>query len=199
MIKEVEKIIIDILSHEMELPLTYGINDEGNEVPVFTIGYSNAMLGTTDKVQISVQTMNVQPVANNSKLDISVTPPLERQYLSALQTLQVDIMSANTEARTRSYEIILALESIYSQQQQEKYQFKLNKSNTGFNNVSEAEGESNLNRFALTITAFTWYYKTKQIPDYYDKFNIRADDEKTINEIDGILEFDYDFGEENNG
>jgi len=196
MIKEVEKIIIDSLSHELDLPLTYGVNDEGNEIPVFTIGYSNAMLGTTDKVQISVQTMNVQPVANNSKLDISVTPPLERQYLSSLQTLQVDVMSANTEARTKSHEVILALESIYSQQQQEKYQFKLNKSNTGFNNVSEAEGESNLNRFALTITAFTWYYKTKQIPDYYDKFNIRADDEKTINEIDGILEFDYDFGEE---
>ena len=196
MIKEIEKIIIDILSHELDLPLTYGLNDEGNEVPVFVIGFSNAMLGTTDKVQISVQTTNVQPVANSSKLDISVTPPIERQYFSSLQTMQVDVMSANTEARTKSHEVILALESIYSQQQQEKYQFKINKNITGFNNVSEVEGESNLNRFALIFTAFTWKYKSKIIPDYYDKFNIRADDEKTINEIDGILEFDYDFGEE---
>jgi len=196
MIKEIEKIIIDILSHELDLPLTYGLNDEGNEVPVFVIGFSNAMLGTTDKVQISVQTTNVQPVANSSKLDISVTPPIERQYFSSLQTMQVDVMSANIEARTKSHEVILALESIYSQQQQEKYQFKINKNITGFNNVSEVEGESNLNRFALTFTAFTWKYKSKIIPDYYDKFNIRADDEKTINEIDGILEFDYDFGEE---
>jgi len=196
MIKEIEKIIIDILSHELDLPLTYGLNDEGNEVPVFVIGFSNAMLGTTDKVQISVQTTNVQPVANSSKLDISVTPPIERQYFSSLQTMQVDVMSANIEARTKSHEVILALESIYSQQQQEKYQFKINKNITGFNNVSEVEGESNLNRFALIFTAFTWKYKSKIIPDYYDKFNIRADDEKTINEIDGILEFDYDFGEE---
>jgi len=199
MIKEVEKILIDILSHELDLPLTYGVNEEGNEVPVFVIGFSNAMLGTTDKLQISIQTVNISPIANSSKLDISVTPPIERQYLSSLQTMQIDVMSANTEARTRSQEVILALESIYSQQQQEKYQFKINKNITGFNNVSEAEGESNLNRFALTVTCFTFKYKSKIITDYYDKFNIRADDEKTISEIDGLLEFDYDFGEENNG
>ena len=197
MIKEVEKILIDILSHELDLPLTYGVNDEGNEVPVFVIGFSNAMLGTTDKLQISVQTVNSNPVANASKLDISVTAPIERQYLSSLQTMQIDVMSANTDARTKSHEVILALESIYSQMMQEKFQFKIHKNITGFNNVSEAEGESNLNRFALTITCFTWYYKTKQITDYYDKFNIRADDEKTISEIDGLLELDYDFGEEN--
>ena len=155
------------------------------------------MLGTTDKLQISVQTVNSNPVANASKLDISVTAPIERQYLSSLQTMQIDVMSANTDARTKSHEVILALESIYSQMMQEKFQFKIHKNITGFNNVSEAEGESNLNRFALTITCFTWYYKTKQITDYYDKFNIRADDEKTISEIDGLLELDYDFGEEN--
>ena len=125
-----------------------------------------------------------------------MTPPLEKQYLSSQQTLQIDILSGNTDARKRSHEIILALDSIYSQQQQEKFQFKINKSNTGFNNVSELEGEKNLNRFALTITCFCWYYKTKQINDYYDKFNVRADDEKTIAETDGIVQLSYDFGDE---
>lgn len=196
MIKEVEKIIIDILAHELELPPIYGKDARGNEIPVFTIGYANAMLGSTDKLQISVQTMNQQPIANNSKLDTSVTPPLERQYYSALQTIQIDVMSGNTDARTRVSEVILALDSIYAVQQEEKFQFKLSTMNSTFNNVSELEGEKNINRFVLTITAFCWYYKTKKIVDYYDKFSIRADDEKTISEVDGLVELNYDFSGE---
>ena len=196
MIKEVEKIIIDILAHELDLPLIYGVDVQGNQIPCFTIGYSNALLGTTDKVQIAVQTMNITPVANNTKLDTSVTPPIEKQYLSSLQTMQIDIMSANSEARQRSNEIILALDSIYSVQQQEKFQFKVNKSNTGFVNVSEAEGAQNINRFALTITCFTWYYKTKIIEEYYDQFNIYASDEKTIADIDAEIDINYNYSED---
>ena len=62
--KEPEKIIVDILLHELDLPVDYG-TVEGNVIPTAIIGSQNALLTNTDKLQIIVQSVNDKVIANN--------------------------------------------------------------------------------------------------------------------------------------
>ena len=192
MIKQIEKILIDIIAYEMDLPQTYGKDSDGNDIPVFMIGYADAALSTTEQLQIAVQNMNIDTIANNKKYNAIAEE--SEQYLTAMQTIQIDVMSKNTDARTRCQEILLALNSIYSTQQQEKYQIKLNINNTGFVNVSQAEGGFNINRFAMTITCFCWYTKTKSVNEYFNQFEIQVDNEQTISENKSLIDIDYNTG-----
>ena len=81
----------------------------------------------------------------------------------------INIMSKDDTARTRKEEVILSLNSNYSRNQQELYQFKIGRITGNFTNVSELEGSAVINRFALPISLLAHYSKTIST-DYYDTF-----------------------------
>lgn len=81
----------------------------------------------------------------------------------------INIISKNDEARQRKEEILMALNSNYSQDQQGLYQFQIAKISNSFVNVSELEGAGMLNRFAINISLLAHYNKTIDTA-YYDDF-----------------------------
>lgn len=85
-------------------------------------------------------------------------------------TVIIDVLSAGPEARERKHEIILALNSIYSQQMQEQNTMRIAQLPVGFVNTSEAEASQMLNRYTIK---FNIMYKKKMSDtvDYYDTFN----------------------------
>lgn len=85
-------------------------------------------------------------------------------------TVTIDVLSAGDVAQERKHEVILALNSIYSQQMQEANTMRIFQVPVQFVNASEAEASQMLNRYSLK---FNIMYK-KQMSnavEYYDKFN----------------------------
>lgn len=188
--KDIEKIIIDILSEELEIPLVYSTGPKGNEIPAFVMGFNDANLGKIKDLQIAVTVLNNKIMSSKSEVNFTVDPAIETQTVRSQASVQIDLISQNRDAATRNWEIVAALTSIYSVQQQEKYQFKIFKVPNSFTNTSAAEGSSNLNRYTIVISAFLWHNKSKELDDFYSYFNTRVDNSKTIGEDEGMIEFE---------
>jgi len=185
MTKEVEKIIVDIIKSELELPDYY---DTDKNTPSIVIGFQNFKMGNVDDLQVVVSSIDSSIIASTNKLDAD--EETETQRVVMRETIQIDLVSRNNEARQKRANILMALESYYSLSQQEKYQFKIFRSPTGFVNTSDAEGGSNVNRFTISIPVHVWYENIKTLEDIYETFPARVDDENTIGESEGMIEFE---------
>lgn len=188
--KEIEVILIDILSQELEIPLVYGKDKNNNDIPAFVRGFNDAKLGKIKELQIVVTELNKKIMSSNSKIDFTVDPPVERQGVQLSASIQIDLVSKNRDAANRGWEVIAALTSNYSNQIQEKYNLKVFKIPQSFNNTSAAEGGSNLNRYTIVISSFIWQYKEKILTEYFTFFQTRADNEDTISEDTGMIEIE---------
>jgi hypothetical protein len=108
----------------------------------------------------------------------------EVNKLQMREDIQIDIWSRSNQAIFRNWEIIAAIQGIYAQQQQELVNFKIFRLPRSMTNTSAAEGGYQLNRYTLIISCFVWYVKETLLTDfngdYYDDFNQRVDDAKTI-------------------
>lgn len=183
--KLIEQMILDILAHEMGLAKDQDIwiFNQNKKIPnddklYVVVGFQDATGGI-----ISV-TNTVEPTDTGMK---------EIQKVIAREVIQVDIASASNEALARRWEIILALRSVFSQQQQEKYGIKIFRIPQSFVNTSSAEGGSQFNRFTALVVCHASHYKEKVLSscegDYYDDFDTRVDDEQSIGTDEGIIEF----------
>ena len=93
----------------------------------------------------------------------------ERNDVLVRATAVIDVLSAGPEARERKHEVILALNSIYSQQMQELNSLRIANLPVGFVNTSDLEASQMLNRFTIKFNIL--YRKSnKNSVDYYDKF-----------------------------
>lgn len=185
----VEQVIIDILRHEMGFAEnSIWIRDQNRKIPNDTGFY--CIVGMVDS----------KPYASQSRME-TVGPDPDGKYqqveVSRFQSrdnIQIDILSKDKVAVTRRWEIIAALKSIFAQQQQEKFQFKIASIPTSFVNSSNAEGGSQLNRYSIIVPCLVWYKKSKPLsPDdgsFYDDFHTRVDDENTIGTEKGLIEFE---------
>ncbi len=81
----------------------------------------------------------------------------------------INLMSKNDEARQRKEQAIMALNSNFSQEKQNEFQFQIARVSNSFNNVSELEGAGMVNRFAITISLLAHYSQTNDTP-YYQTF-----------------------------
>ncbi len=117
---------------------------------------------------------------------------IEVQRVQTMDAIQIDIFSRDNSAITRRWEVMAALRSIVAQQTQESNFFKICRLPVSFLNISAAEGGSNLNRFSLTFNTFVWYQKSKTLePEgYFDDFRTRVDDQNTIGQPNGLIEFE---------
>lgn len=175
-----EQIIIDIIKNQMGLSSSQcWIGFQNKLIPP-----SSGLWVVVNNVDSKVLSVTNSPVTNGVGVsDLNQTVMREN--------IQIDILSRDTSAITRRAEILLALASTYSKQQQEDQEFSIFRIPSTFVNTSGAEGGSNINRFTIIVACHTWYRNQKvlQSPDYYDNFNARVDDAQTIDETEGLIEF----------
>lgn len=174
--KDFEQIIVDIITHELNLPENYGKTPRGDVIPCVIVYSQNIKLFNTEKLQITVQTISAHDYSNRTSFIENPNPTapdgsdtyLEVQDLNQSRMMQIDIYSRNNEARNRFWEVTTALKSVYAQQQMDLYNFKLG-TITNTHNNSGIDGGSDINRYSITFNAIVHYEKKKPV-NYYDKF-----------------------------
>lgn len=175
---EIEKILVDIITKEMDLPPNYGMDKAGNVIPCVIIYAQNIKLFNTDKIQITVKTLTARNYSNRITYIENPNPTepdgsdafMEVQDINQGRMMQIDVYSRNNEARQRFWEVSAALKSTYAAQMQDLYNFKIGTITKDIN-LSGLGGGSDINRYTLTFEVLVHYQKSKII-DYYDKFQI---------------------------
>nr|DAM11984.1 MAG TPA: hypothetical protein [Caudoviricetes sp.] len=176
---EIEKILVDIITHELDLPENYGQTAQGDVIPCVTIYAQNIKLFNTDKLQITVKTLTAHDYSNRIEYIQDPENPeqlLEVQNINQGRMMQVDVYSRNNEARQRFWEVSAALKSTYATQMQDLYSFKIG-TITNDINLSGLGGGSDVNRYTVTFNVIVHYQKSKPV-DYYDKFQSNIDNER---------------------
>lgn len=150
------KVLATILKSEM------GIEDgqimlglENWEIPK-TRGLYIALFYGPDKTV--GQTNEFDPVSNT-----------EIQSAAMLHEIVLEVMSFNEEARVRKQEVILALNSIFSQNTVDANGMQINSLPQSFLPVPTLEETKQLNKFRISFCMNALYQKVKPA-DYYDKF-----------------------------
>ena len=188
--KSIEKILVDIITHELNLPANYGTTTNGDVIPSVVIYNQNIKLFNTDKMQITVKTVNVGTWSNRSEfVQNQKGEYTEVQDVNLQRMMQIDCYSRNNDARDRFWEITAALKSTYAQQQMDLYNFKIGTITTT-TNISGVDGGSDINRYSITFNVLTHEQKITVI-DYYDKFKATFD-----NEQGQFAEVNYNYPEE---
>lgn len=124
---------------------------------------------TDSGLYVVVGVLSAKPFASGRKYDGS-GPGLNQITSANFQaTLSIDIMSRGPDARDRKEEIILALESNYSQSQQELNSFYIARISSAFQNLSEEDGSAIPYRFNISVMIQYSVKKTKAV-SYYNTF-----------------------------
>lgn len=181
-----EKIIVDILKNRLNLPDDYG-EYQGNVVPSILIGSQNALLGTTDKMQIIVWDINDNVIAHNRYEDTLLDGGYQERIEQIIfSTMQVDIQSRNNDARDRRTEVLAALNSTYSEEKQEALGCRIFSIPQSFTNTGNKQGGSSLNRWSIRFKMTYKQVHTLGI-DYYDKFKAEINTETSKD----VIEYNY--------
>lgn len=160
----------------------------------------NRSIPDDDGLYIVVGIVDSHPYSNITEFATvtigSETTYQQQQRVTVQENVQVDVFSRDIKAAQRNWEVLAALHSLFSQQTQEQNSFKIFRIPTTMSDISTQEGGRYINRYTAIIPVHAWYYKTKNLPqnggDYYDDFTQRVDDNKSITEPEGIIEFTID-------
>lgn len=160
----------------------------------------NKVIPDDDKLYIIVGIVSSVPFSNITEVvpvTVNSIPLLqENQRTTIKEDIQIDVVSADIQAAQRAWEVIAACHSLYAQQIQDANSFKIFRNPTHFVDLSGIEGGSTVNRYSIMISVWSWYVKTKILPqtgdNYYDDFTQRVDDNKSIGQTEGIIEFEID-------
>lgn len=115
------------------------------------------------------------PFANNTKYVSTTDGMEEHQTINIREEITISLVSRSTQARTRAYEVLLALNSLYSRQIQAKN--KIHISILGnFYDASWLEATSMLNRWDLRIRVLRAYdnIRIMNSDEYYDKYRFQT-------------------------
>ena len=111
-----------------------------------------------------------QRVIGNVRKEIATEQGLiEYQSVHSLANMSVDVFSRGSQGRTTRDMAIMALNSTYAQQVQEKHGFQIARNSFNVTNTSEVEGIAELNRYTLSFNV-TYMSETSKSIDYYDTF-----------------------------
>ena len=179
---EIEKIFVDLITKELDLPANYGTDSQGNEIPCVTIKSQNIKLFTTPNLQIAISTLQNRIFSNRKEYREEtekdpetqeiITRYFEDKYINENRTMQIDVYSRNNEARQRYPEVQACLNSTYADQLQDKYQFRIGIISDAVN-LSGLDGGSDINRYTIRFQCLTWQKYTKEV-DYYQSFRTQA-------------------------
>jgi len=93
----------------------------------------------------------------------------EIQSVAMLHTIHIDAMSFDESARLRKEEIIMALNSIFSNRHVSANLMQINSLPQSFTPLEELEETKQLNKFRITFSMNALHQKVKAV-DYYDTF-----------------------------
>ena len=181
-----ESIVLNIIKSELSIPDgQIWIRDQNVDIPPDDELY--VIVGATDEQIIS----NTSTVVPGTIADPGAAGMTEIQEARSRVNIQIDILSRNITSLQRRWEIVTALTSVISQQAQEANYFSIFAIPSAFINTSDTEGGSKINKFSITIAAHAWYRKERVLTssEYYDNFTTRVDDEDTIGQPNGLIEF----------
>lgn len=126
-------------------------------------------------------------IANRNNTRVNADDLLEEvQDLNTQEMLSVMIFSRNEEALQRKEEVVMALYSVFSQQLQEKYSFRIFRMSP-IQDMSQLEGSAILYRFDIDITMMSWYQKIKKV-EFYDSYRTKV--RVNNGQPDEVVEFD---------
>lgn len=95
---------------------------------------------------------------------------VEYQSLHSLAVIRLDVFSRGNSARLNKDLVIMALNSTYSQQVQEKYSFQIARNSFQVTNASMAEGTAELNRYSISFNV-TYMSETTRSIEFFDTFS----------------------------
>ena len=155
---QIEEYIVDIIRKEMGLnQQNIWIHSQNRKIPPQSM-----------ELYVTVGCVDFLPISSKSQYDPDFDNEVQTVYGRA--SVQVDILSRSLEARQRRAELLMALNSFYSKEIQDKHQFRIFELPSRFINTSSLEGGSEINRFSLIIRAMISEDKVKTSA-YYDNFN----------------------------
>lgn len=173
---QIEEYIVDIIRKEMGLSQqNIWIHSQNRKIPP-----------QSQELYVTVGCVDFLPISSKSTFKMVDATQTEPEYGEETQTVygrasvQIDILSRSLEARQRRAELLMALNSYYSKEVQDKKQFRIFELPQSFINTSSLEGGSEINRFSLIIRAMISEDKVKKT-SYYDTFNasILSQEQKT--------------------
>jgi len=182
----VEQIVINILIQQMRIgPDRIWIQDQTRKIP------------EDDGLFIQVGSFPDQCIGNvtyqQDETVNDITIVHEINQVMARELIQIDICSRSNEAIFRRWDPVLAMQSIYSQQQQELNNFKIFRMAKPIK-TSGAEGGSNINRYSISVPCIVWYkldnIETSPLGDYFNDFTTRVDDPATIGGNAPVADFE---------
>lgn len=152
------ELFCSIIQHEMDLERgQVYLWDQKINIPVDSALY------------IAVGVLSCKPFGNTRRMVGTVDALSEELSVNMQATLSVDILSRSAQARDRKEEVILALNSTYSQQVQNGNGFYIAPISSGFVNLSEIDGAAIPYRFNISVNIQYQVTKTREI-DYYEEF-----------------------------
>lgn len=178
---ETEKVIQNIILNQLGLPADYGKDEDGFIIPSVYVFAPNVSIGSTDRLQICIQTIGTRVIANNSHFVDVDDKLIDIQELVLNEIVQIDIFSRNNDARLRRFEVLAALHSTFAKQKQEECNIKIFEIPNNVNTLNTSEGSSKIYRYAVTISVMSKKQYKSSI-DYYDRFRIKAYSECIANE-----------------
>ena len=121
---------------------------------------------TDSRLYVAVSSSTPKPFGNSSVIN---SAGMELQSANFQALVGIDILSRSNEALLRKEEVILALGSIYSQQQQQINSFYIAKQSVGFVNISEIDGQAIPYRYNILIS-IQYMVQQSRAGSYFDNF-----------------------------
>lgn len=122
-----------------------------------------------DRIYVAVRFLQAKPFSNVIKYG-STSGLQATQESNFYSQIMVDIFGTTIDALDRKEEIVMALKSVYSQQQQQLNSLSIAALPISFNDLSQLEGSAIPYRFNITVAM---QYLVKKLADvsYFDDFD----------------------------
>lgn len=138
-------------------------------------------LPTDDRLFVNIEYKYSKVYSNRNLTPVNSGNISEEQNINTQEFLTVQLFSRNFEALQRKEEAVMALRSVYAQQLQEKYSFKLS-STPQILDLTTLEESAMLYRFDIPVVFLSAYQKIKTI-EWFNAFTTQVvvnDGEPTV-------------------
>lgn len=122
-----------------------------------------------EKLYIAINVVSNKPYGNIKKYETISGQFCSVQYINNSTVIDLDVMSRTIEALERKEEVLIALKSDYSINQQAFNSFNISTLPQSFVNLTSEEGPAMMYRFKISIALQYSVRRVKQV-DYYDQF-----------------------------
>lgn len=150
------KLFLDVIQNFMSL--------EDNQLYIYN---QKVRMPEDDLLYIAVKILMDKPFSNINKTAPNGTSVIQTVNFNTM--FMIDILSRTTEAMDRRHEVIMALQSVYSKQQQTLNGFAIAKLPTAMLPLNSLEGSAIPFRFNITVGMQYAIQKINNVP-YFDTF-----------------------------